>query len=60
MIPAAPSHDNSWEAERPGCPSKPTLGPRRHRAVQQPLQQEPLLAAPPLLSHMLQLLFLHL
>lgn len=60
VIPAAPSHDDSWEAEQLDCPFKPAPGPQWHRAAQKPLWREPLPAAPPLLSHTLQLLFLHL
>lgn len=57
MLPAAPCHNDSWEAERLDRPSKPTLGPQRLRAAQQPLQREPLPAAPPLLSHVTAFIF---
>lgn len=57
VIPAAPSHDDSWEAEQLDCPFKPTPGPQWHRAARQPLRREPLPAAPPLLSHVTAFIF---
>lgn len=57
VIPAAPSCHDSWEAERLNCPSKPAPGQQRHHcSAASSAGTSPV---SPLLSHRLQLLFLH-